>query len=472
MKVGRGFLLIASVLVAAIAAPLSPSASAADAPAIAGSEPDESILGTVEVNGSGGGLPPLPKMGVVPIVPTGTADTIVHLVVVNDMDLSGQFEVIGENASPSGPFTHATPLDLAAWRDSGAEYVVRVFAQPAAGDSSKTELVGEAYLTPTAAQAAAQKARGATPPDPKPAFRTLVPTATLEIRAASHRLVDQLLGALTGRPGGFSSEMTYAEKVGRWRRVFAIDSDGFDLRTVGPSDATALSPAFGPNGQIYYALSTDYSPFRLVFGPTATPVPLSVPGSIMGLAFSHDRSRMGLTVMSEGQSQLWVGERDKLQPMPTPPFANHPTFGPTSKIAYIAGSPVQRVYIDGKPVSPSGFMASAPVFCDTPQGLLLIYTVGVGAGTDIIATDTAGGGIRRLTQHEGSNTYAACSPDGRLVAFFSTGKRKASQGSPASPAAGHDEAGAGLFIMPIQRPWLAKKISSEVGESLRWEALK
>jgi hypothetical protein len=25
--------------------------------------------------------------------------------------------------------------------------------------------------------------------------------------------------------------------------------------------------------------------------------------------------------------------------------------------------------------------------------------------------------------------------------------------------------------MPIQRPWLAKKISSEVGEALRWEPL-
>jgi hypothetical protein len=42
------------------------------------------------------------------------------------------------------------------------------------------------------------------------------------------------------------------------------------------------------------------------------------------------------------------------------------------------------------------------------------------------------------------------------VSFFSTGKRGQ---------------GAGLFIMPIQRPWLAKKISGEVGESLRWEAL-
>ncbi len=455
---------LASVHEAAADAPSAPPAPATSAP---GAEPDESILGTVEVNGSAEGLPPLPKMGVVPVVPTGLADTLVRLVVVRDMDLSGQFEVMKDDLAPPGPFTHTTPLDLGAWREHGAEYVVRVFSQPAANDSTKTELVGEAYLTPAAAQAsAARKAATAPVAEPKPAFRTVVPTATTELRAASHRLVDQLLGALTGRPGGFASEMTYAEIVGRWRRIFEIDADGFNLRTTGPAEATAISPAFGPGGQIYYALSADYSPFRLAFGPNGTTVPVNAPGSIMGLAFSADRARLALTVMDQGRSQLWVGTPDKLQPMPSPPFANHPAFGPLGKIAYVAGAPVQRVYIDGKPISPPGFMASAPVFCDTPQGLLVIYTVGVGAGADIISSDTNGGSIRRLTQHQGANTYAACSPDGRLVAFFSTGKRR----GPATQGAS-DDASAGLFIMPIQRPWLAKKISSEVGESLRWEPL-
>jgi TolB protein len=276
-------------------------------------------------------------------------------------------------------------------------------------------------------------------------------------------LVDQLLGALTGRPGGFASTMTYAEKVGRWRRIFGIDSDGFDLHPVGPSDATAVSPTFGPGGQIFYALSSDYSPFRVVFGPNATPVPMAIPGSILGVAFSQDHARMALTVMDSGRSSLWVGDRGRVSPMASAPFANHPVFGPLGKLAYIGGTPVQRVIVDGKVVSPPGFMASAPVFCDTPQGLLVIYTVGVGSGADIIATDTNGGSLRRLTQHEGANTYAACSPDGRLVAFFSTGKQKRGGG-------GNDE-GAGLFIMPIQRPWLAKKISSEVGEALKWETL-
>jgi TolB protein len=447
------------------AAPVAPAASVA--PAGSGDQPNEDILGTVEVNGSGGeGLPPLPKMGIVPIITTGSADSVVNLVVRRDLELSGQFDVLDENSAPPGSFTHTSPVDLVAWRGYGAEYVVRVFSQPAASDSAKTELVGDAYLTPTAAEASAEKARqaamdpaardAATPPDPRPAFHTVVPTSTLEVRAASHRLVDQLLGALTGRPGGFASEMTYVEKVGRWRRVFAIDSDGFDLRAIGPVDATALSPAFGPGGQIFYAISTDYTPFRLVFGPSATPVPIAIPGSILGLAFSADHTRMGLTVMSEGRSQLWMGEAGRLQPVDTPPFANHPVFGPLNKVAYIAGSPVQRVYVDGKAISPPGFMASAPVFCETPQGLLVVYTVGVGNGADIIAMDTGGSSIRRLTQHEGASSYASCSPDGRLVAFFSTGKKNE---------------GAGLFIMPILRPWLAKKISSDVGESLRWEPL-
>jgi TolB protein len=460
-------------LVAARLATANPAAG--DAPQ-GQPEPDESLLGTVDVNGSAGeGLPPLPKMGVVPIVPTGTADSLVNLVVRHDMELSGQFDVLGEDTAPAGPFTHTTPLDLAAWRGKGAEYVLRVYSQPAATDSSKTELVGEAYLTPTPAQAAAQKAHAAAAtadslasvPDVKPAFRGIVATATTEIRAASHRLVDQLLGALTGRPGGFASEMTYAEKVGRWRRIFSIDSDGFDLQPVGPDNATAISPAFGPNAQIYYALSQDYSPFRVVQGPNATPVPVNAPGSILGLAFNPDHTKMALTVMADGTSSLWLGPRDHLTQMATQPLANHPVYGPMDKVAYVAGTPVQRIFIGEKAISPPGFMASAPVFCDTPQGLLMVYTVGVGSGADIISTDTGGGGVRRLTQHEGANTYAACSPDGRLIAFFSTGKRKLAPGA----TAGRDDTGAGLYVMPIQRPWLAKKISNEVGESLRWEAL-
>src|SRR5579883_2918565 len=156
--------LAAAALVAAAAAPAPPAR--ADQPtgqpaSSGGGGPDESVLGTVEVNGSAQGLLPLPKLAIVPVVSTGTADSLVNLVVRRDLELSGQFEVLDDAKAPSGPFTHTTPIDAGAWRDMGAEFVLRVFAQPAPGHSALTELVAEAFLVPTPAQAAAQKAHAA-----------------------------------------------------------------------------------------------------------------------------------------------------------------------------------------------------------------------------------------------------------------------------------------------------------------------
>ena len=72
-----------------------------------------------------------------------------------------------------------------------------------------------------------------------------------------------------------------------------------------------------------------------------------------------------------------------------------------------------------------------------------------------MATGAEGGGLARLTQGQGRNNYPACSPDGRLVAFFST--RTSGEGP-------------GLYLMRIdgQRP---KRISTLVGDSLSWARL-
>jgi TolB protein len=409
--------------------------------------PDDSVLGTVEVNGSASGLPPLPKLGVLPLVTSSNMDSVVQLVVRHDFELSGQFDVLSESDTPAGSYLRDSPVDLRAWKEKKAEVVLRVLATSA---GPKSELLGEAYLIPHRLDAKAEAEA------PKPVFSTKIQTTERDSRAAMHRLVDQLLGALTGRPGGFASQMTYAARVGKWQQVKVIDSDGFNLHPVGPSNQTIISPVFGPGHELFYAISRDFTAFRLAYGADATPVPMNVPGSIMGLAFSSDRQKLALTVMSGGESTIYTGTKFDLKPTPTAPFANHPVFGPLGKMAYIAGSPVQRVYVDGRAISPPGFTASAPVFCDTPQGLLVVYGVGVAAGADIISMDSSGGAIRRLTQHQGANTFPACSPDGRLIAFFSNAKTGK---------------GPGLYVMPIQRPWLAKKISNEVGDSLHWDPL-
>jgi len=94
---------------------------------------------------------------------------------------------------------------------------------------------------------------------------------------------------------------------------------------------------------------------------------------------------------------------------------------------------------------PANLRALAPVFA--------VFAVGAGKIFDLVATGETGGPLVRLTQGQGTNNYPACSPDGRLVAFFST------------------RAGAeGLYVMRLTGG-RAKRISTLMGDSLRWDRL-
>jgi TolB protein len=105
-------------------------------------------------------------------------------------------------------------------------------------------------------------------------------------------------------------------------------------------------------------------------------------------------------------------------------------------------------------VSPSGFTASGPTFCDTEDGVFLVYAVSVGGGRqDLVMSRASGKGLTRLTQNQGSNSFPACSPDGRLLAFFSTRNNDS-----------------GLYVLSLKR-FTTKKLLGTVGESLRWEPL-
>jgi TolB protein len=412
--------------------------------------PDESVLGVVPVTDSGASPPP-PKLAVVPIATTSDADSVVQAVVRRDLDLTGLYDVVPTSVVPdgAGDFTHDTVVDQKGWQAKGVALVVRVFANAPPAGATEVELTGEAYLVGKS---------------PKAAFTKTMKSPPGDVRLTAHKMTDSILGALTGRPGPFASHLAYTTKVGKAtpgqataRQVFLVEADGQNAKAYSPATDTALSPALGPGGLWYYALSHDYSPFRLVKGPKATPVPLSVSGSVLGLTFSNDRSKLAVAVMDAGFEDVYVGAADGSTPMKAmiaPPLAAHPTFGPMGRIAYVAGSSLPRVYVEKTPISPAGFHASAPTFCDTPRGLLVIFNVGVGANADLVATDVNGGGLIRLTQNQGANSTPACSPDGRLVAFFSTRKTGG---------------GPGLYVMPISSPWRSQRISTEMGESLAWE---
>lgn len=388
--------------------------------------PSEGALGTVEVTGAAGIV--LPKLAIVPV--TGE-DAEVRDVLKKDFDRIGLYDVVDEAGMPAGPFTKDDPLEAKSWKGKGISFVIRARA-------IGSELEGQAWIL----------------------GKSEDPIATAKVkrggRGGAHELVDQLLLSLTGRTGPFASRLAYAQRTGKGRQMVVADVDGMNKVAHGNKEDTALSPAFGPNGDLYYTVSKNYDPFRLVKGKDATEVSLKLPGSVLSISFSPDKSKLAVAIMSAETSKIFTGKPDggDLKELETAKQPNRPVLGPLGKIAYVASSNnTQRVFVDGQAVSPAGFFASAPTFCDSPQGLLVVFTVGVGSGADLVATDTSGGNVRRLTQGHGSNAYPACSPDGRLVAFFSTG----SNGK--TPA---------LYVLPLSYASRIRKLGDDYGDALSW----
>jgi TolB protein len=405
--------------------------------------PDEATLGEIPVTGTG--AEHFIKLAILPSLSPDLEDVVARGVVRHDFELSGLFDVMADGKAPAGMYGFDDPVDVPAWQSLGAEVVVKVAARKT--DAKTVEVLGLAYFTKVGKDPVYQKKFVVGPDD---------------VRVTSHRLTDALLGALTGRAGGFASHLTYSAPWGPARRILTMDADGHDLRPRSPENDTAIAPTFGPGGVLYYALSHQYSPFAL-FRDGDKPEKVGLPFSttIYGAAFDKDYRRMAVAVAENLGSAVYVGNADGtgLQKVSTTEIATHPVFSPSGKLAWVGGGGkqgTQRIYVDGKPVSPAGFAASSPAFCDTEDGIRLVFTVSVaGDHQDLVMTSERGGGIARLTQNQGSNTYPACSSDGRLLAFFTTRKQGA---------------GPGLYLLSLKR-FTSQKLSSQLGESLRWAPL-
>jgi TolB protein len=338
------------------------------------------------------------------------------------------------------------PVDVEAWKKLGAEAIVKVAAR--AKTKKGVEVFGIAYFLNVGKDPVYQK-------------KLFIDKAN--VRVTAHRITDALLGALTGRPGGFASQFTFSARWTKNRRVFRMDADGHGIQPLTDPADTAIAPTWGPEGVVFFPVSRQYSPFSieslLPGAPKPSPVKLQFKTSVYGVAFNKDYSKMAVAVAENAKSAIYVGKPDgtDMTKASSTELATHPVFSPSGKLAWIGGDAKhgsQRVYVDGKAASPAGFPAAAPTFCDTEDGIRLVYSVAVGNDRqDLVMAGEQGGGVSRLTQEQGSNTYPACSPDGRLLAFFSTRKNQP-----------------GLYMMSLKR-FSTLLVSSQMGESLRWAPL-
>jgi TolB protein len=419
------------------------AADTSAAPPAADATPGEGVLGEFVVTGITT-QERLPTIAVLPSLSPDLEDVIVRGVVRHDFELTGLFDVLPDSKAPQGLYGFEDPVDVEAWQKLGAEAIVKVAAQKK--DATHIQVLGIAYFLNVGKE---------------PVYQKTIVVNKADARVTAHRITDALLGALTGRPGSFASELTFSGKWVNNRRVFRMDADGNGLLALTAPGDTAIAPTFGEPGHIIYAISHEYAPFALMDFTLGTSKPVTLPfkTSVYSLAFNKDRSKLALAVSEDSKSSIYVGNPDgsDMKKVSTSELATRPAWSPSGKLAWVGGDPKQgsqRIWVDGKPVSPAGFTAASPTFCDTEDGVKLVYSVAVGGNRqDLIIAAEKGQNMARLTQNQGSNSYPACSPDGRLLAFFSNRNKSG-----------------GIWLMSL-KSWKAQQVSTQEGESLAWAAL-
>jgi TolB protein len=423
-KVARPFSFLAlSVLAYALPASAQTPPPASDLPQASGN----GQVTTVVVSG---GSRSLFKIAVAP--PPG--DTSISGTVVDtatrDYNLSSMFQVLDPKSFTANLEKEGIAIEPSSWRNVGAEGVVK-------GNTgmrgSNVHLELRLYVVSRGSDSVLKKEYDVAPG---------------ALRGAVHDFDNEVVKYFTGTKGSFGSRLVFSATTGRGQKgIFGIDSDGQGLGRMTTVSNVALAPAIGPGG-VYYSGGLADGSYQLFKIPGTTPV-FHHPGLVFGVAFGGNK--MALVVSQGGQSDIWQGSPDGsgLSKTTNGGLNTHPAYGPGGQLAYVSnagGNP--QIYVDGKRVTFKGTYNMAPVWCNDPEGVKILFMGRDGGTWDIFSIDPGGGSMKRLTQDQGSNTYPACSPDGRSVAFFSTR--------------------GGLYLSNAQGQ-NQQKIASVTGESLRWE---
>jgi TolB protein len=207
-----------------------------------------------------------------------------------------------------------------------------------------------------------------------------------DLRRGAHELADDVVFALTGRPGIATSRLAFVSDVTGRPEIYVCEADGRERRRVTYDGTMAAHPSIDRTGSLltYTSLRgvrADIIALDLMNGARRPLV--TAPGGNHGACLSPDGSQIALTMVESG----W----------------------PTVVTMTLDGSSRRRL-------SRPGWVTSAPAW--SPDGHRVVFTSDAGDNTGLqLHEGRPGGRTRQL--HLGVTTAASAdwSPDGQRLVF-------------------------------------------------------
>jgi len=251
------------------------------------------------------------------------------------------------------------------------------------------------------------------------------------LRAAAHKIADDIILKLLGERGIFSTRLSYVIKEGKRYRLVISDADGQNIRNAMNSGEPIISPSWSPDGKkVAYVSFEDRKPVIYVHElATGRRIPLSnQKGNNSAPSWSPDGKKLAISLSKDGNTQIYSINADgtglhRLTRGYT--IDTEPQYSADGRSIYFTsdrgGNPqIYRMSAEGEQVEGAkritfkqGFVTSPRI---SPDGKYLAYIANIGGAFRLYILNLATGDSQALTDgtSDESPSFAA---NGRYVLY-------------------------------------------------------
>lgn len=253
---------------------------------------------------------------------------------------------------------------------------------------------------------------------------------TRDLRRFAHSFSDEILLALTGERGCFTTRIAFVSTQSGNKEIYIMDWDGHTTQQLTRNGSINLNPDISPDGrEIIFTSYKRGNPDlykRALSNTVEVPISHRKGLNITG-AWSPDGSRIALALSKDGDAEIYTISRDGENPQRLtvyPSIEVSPAWSPDGRrIAFVSdrlGKP-QIFVMDANGynvhrLTTAGSFNVTPRW--SPKGDKIAYARMQGGGFHIYTINADGSGDTQLTS-TGRNENPTWSPDGRFIAFSS-----------------------------------------------------